>query len=211
MPNPQPQAPHQPTRHPSRAHSTNLTAWPTSLALSLAPGGLSACLGVHRSSVPRAGQTARPGIQEGSTMTEAAVSFAGNLTDQPEVRYTEGGIARAMFRVAVSGRRDQEASFFTWSCSGTRPSMPPSHCRRGAGSWSWAGSSSGAGPPRTTTPNRSWRWWPRSWGRACGGRRRPRPGRRAASASSQRHLRQRCALDDPSEASVAAWRFRQAM
>jgi len=26
---------------------------------------------------------------------------------------TEGGIARAMFRVAVSGRREQEASFFT--------------------------------------------------------------------------------------------------
>ena len=46
-------------------------------------------------------------------MTEAAISFAGNLTDQPEVRYTEGGIARAMFRVAVSGRREQEASFFT--------------------------------------------------------------------------------------------------
>ena len=46
-------------------------------------------------------------------MTEAAVSFAGNLTDDPEVRHTEGGIARAMFRVAVSGRRDQEASFFT--------------------------------------------------------------------------------------------------
>jgi single-strand DNA-binding protein len=46
-------------------------------------------------------------------MSEASVNFAGNLTDQPEVRYTEGGIARAMFRVAVSGRRDQEASFFT--------------------------------------------------------------------------------------------------
>ena len=46
-------------------------------------------------------------------MTEASVSFAGNLTDQPEVRYTESGIARAMFRVAVSGRREQEASFFT--------------------------------------------------------------------------------------------------
>jgi Single-strand binding protein family len=45
-------------------------------------------------------------------MTEASVSFAGNLTDQPEVRYTEGGIARAMFRVAVSGRREQEPSFF---------------------------------------------------------------------------------------------------
>jgi single-strand DNA-binding protein len=46
-------------------------------------------------------------------MTEAAMSFAGNLTDDPEVRYTEGGIARAMFRVAVSGRREQEPSFFT--------------------------------------------------------------------------------------------------
>jgi single-strand DNA-binding protein len=41
------------------------------------------------------------------------VSLAGNLTDDPEVRSTEGGVARAMFRVAVSGRRDQEASFFT--------------------------------------------------------------------------------------------------
>ena len=39
-------------------------------------------------------------------MTEASVSFAGNLTDQPEVRFTDGGIARAMFRVAVSGRRE---------------------------------------------------------------------------------------------------------
>ena len=46
-------------------------------------------------------------------MTEAAVSFAGNLTDDPEVRSTESGIARAMFRVAVSGRGEQEASFFT--------------------------------------------------------------------------------------------------
>ena len=46
-------------------------------------------------------------------MTEASASFAGNLTDQREVRYTEGGISRAIFRVAVSGRREQEASFFT--------------------------------------------------------------------------------------------------
>jgi single-strand DNA-binding protein len=45
-------------------------------------------------------------------MTEASVSFAGNLTDNPELRHTDSGIARAMFRVAVPGRRDQEASFF---------------------------------------------------------------------------------------------------
>ena len=46
-------------------------------------------------------------------MTEASVSFAGNLTDDPELRHTEAGIARAMLRVAVSARKDQEASFFT--------------------------------------------------------------------------------------------------
>ena len=46
-------------------------------------------------------------------MTEATVSFAGNLTDHPEIRYTDSGIARATFRVAVSGRREQEPSFFT--------------------------------------------------------------------------------------------------
>jgi single-strand DNA-binding protein len=46
-------------------------------------------------------------------MSEASVSFAGNLTDQPELRHSEGGIARATFRVAVSGRRDGEASFYT--------------------------------------------------------------------------------------------------
>jgi single-strand DNA-binding protein len=46
-------------------------------------------------------------------MTEPSVSFVGNLTDDPKLRHTESGIARAMFRVAVSGRRDQEASFFT--------------------------------------------------------------------------------------------------
>jgi single-strand DNA-binding protein len=46
-------------------------------------------------------------------MTEPSVSFVGNLTDDPEVHYTDSSIARAMFRVAVSGRREQEPSFFT--------------------------------------------------------------------------------------------------
>jgi single-strand DNA-binding protein len=45
-------------------------------------------------------------------MTEAGVGFAGNLTDDPELRHTDSGIARTTFRVAVSGRRDQEPSFF---------------------------------------------------------------------------------------------------
>jgi single-stranded DNA-binding protein len=36
-------------------------------------------------------------------MTDAAVSFAGNLTDDPDLRHTVGGIERATFRVAISG------------------------------------------------------------------------------------------------------------
>jgi Single-strand binding protein family len=89
-------------------------------------------------------------------MTEAAVSFAGNLTDDPELRHTEGGIARAMFRVAVSGRREQEALFFTvvlWRDQAEH-----------AAPWSWAGSSSAAGPLRTAAPARPSRSWPTSWG-----------------------------------------------
>jgi hypothetical protein len=58
-------------------------------------------------------------------MTEAAVSFAGNLTDDSELRHTESGIARDMFRVAVSGRREQEASFFIHPAGrGRCPTVP---------------------------------------------------------------------------------------
>jgi single-strand DNA-binding protein len=45
-------------------------------------------------------------------MADTTTTIVGNLTDDPEVHYTEAGIARARFRVAVSGRREQEASFF---------------------------------------------------------------------------------------------------
>jgi arsenite methyltransferase len=67
------------------------------------------------STVPRfQGQGSPPGqATGGSSMPDAQVSFAGNLTDDPELRHTEGGIARATLRVAVSGRRDGEPSFFT--------------------------------------------------------------------------------------------------
>ena len=46
-------------------------------------------------------------------MTEAAVSFAGNLTDLPEVRYTEAGIARTVFRVAVQDEPDPSCEHVT--------------------------------------------------------------------------------------------------
>ena len=46
-------------------------------------------------------------------MPDTTTTVTGNFTDDPEVRCTEAGIARARFRVAVSGRREQEASFVT--------------------------------------------------------------------------------------------------
>jgi hypothetical protein len=79
----------------------------TRLAPPLVPGGLVACHGVPR--VQEQGRLPGQATGRGRTMTEASVGFAGNLTDDPEVRYTDGGIARAMFRAAVSGRRDREA------------------------------------------------------------------------------------------------------
>jgi hypothetical protein len=45
-------------------------------------------------------------------MTEPAVSFAGNLTDDPEVRPPRGGIAPGVLRLVASGRTEQEASSF---------------------------------------------------------------------------------------------------
>jgi single-stranded DNA-binding protein len=37
-------------------------------------------------------------------MTEAAVSFAGNLTDDPEVRFTANGAAVTNFRISRAPR-----------------------------------------------------------------------------------------------------------
>jgi single-stranded DNA-binding protein len=46
-------------------------------------------------------------------MPDTTTAIVGNLTDNPEVRSTEAGIARAMFRVAVSGPAGAGPSFFT--------------------------------------------------------------------------------------------------
>ena len=117
-------------------------------------------------------------------MTEASVSFAGNLTDQPELRHSEGGIARVTFRVAVSGRRDGEASFFTVVVWRDQAEHAAESLAKGSRVVVVGRLSSGPGRLRTAAPGPRSRCWPRSWGRASGGRRRPRPGRRGARASS---------------------------
>ena len=119
-------------------------------------------------------------------MTEASVSFAGNLTDDPQVRYTESGIARAMFRVAISGRREQEASFFTVIVWRDQAEHAAESLTKGSRVVVMGrGSNSGLGRRRTAPPAQLWRSWPRSWGHRCGGRRRRRPGRHAAPSGSQ--------------------------
>jgi single-stranded DNA-binding protein len=92
-------------------------------------------------------------------MTEASVSFAGNLTD-PQVRYADGGIARAMFRVAVSGRREQEPSFFTvivWRDQAKHAAKSLSKVSRVG-----AGFTSAPGPLRMAAPTPPSRSWARS-------------------------------------------------
>jgi single-strand DNA-binding protein len=116
-------------------------------------------------------------------MTEASVSFAGNLTDQPEVRYTEAGIARARFRVAVSGRREQEASFFTvimWRNQAEHAAQSLSKGSRivvlgRLHQRSWTAED---GSARSTVEVMA-----EELGQVCGGR--PRPGRRGARSGSQ--------------------------
>ena len=94
-------------------------------------------------------------------MTEASVSVAGNLADDPEVRSTEAGIARARFRVAVSGRRGHEASFFT-VIGGRDPAEHVAESRATAAGWSW----------------------PRSWAEPVMGDRHPVRATRTASGST---------------------------
>jgi single-strand DNA-binding protein len=53
-------------------------------------------------------------------MAETSIFLAGNLTNDPELHHSPGGIARATFRVAVSARvrdgegwRDGEPAFYS--------------------------------------------------------------------------------------------------
>jgi single-strand DNA-binding protein len=117
-------------------------------------------------------------------MTEASVSFVGNLTDEPEFRRTESGIARAVFRVAVSGRREQEASFFTvvvWRDQAEHVAQSLSKGSRVVvvGRLQQRAWTAEDGSSRSTVEIVA-----EELGRAFGGRRRRRPGSPGAAASS---------------------------
>ena len=79
-------------------------------------------------------------------------------------------------------RRWRRCRVACYAASVARPGPRAGQTAR-PGKWSWAGSSRGAGPPRTAAPAPSWRSWPGNWGRAYAGRRR-RPGRRGTPAGA---------------------------
>jgi single stranded DNA-binding protein len=119
-------------------------------------------------------------------MTEPSVSFAGNLTDDPELRHTESGVARARFRVAISGRREQEASFFTVVVWRDQAEHAAQSLAKGSrvvvvGRLQQRNWTAADGSARSVIEVVA----EELGGRACGGRRRRRPGRRGARSSSQ--------------------------
>jgi single-stranded DNA-binding protein len=61
-------------------------------------------------------------------MTDAAVSFAGNLTDDPELRHTDCGIAWARFRVASPWSRTR--TLMAKPRLRSRKGCPPAGSRR---------------------------------------------------------------------------------
>jgi single-strand DNA-binding protein len=64
--------------------------------------------------------------------TDNTVTLIGNLTDDPELRFTANGAAVANFRLAVTSRirqgdqrTDGETSFFPSPAGGNSPSTSP--------------------------------------------------------------------------------------
>jgi single-strand DNA-binding protein len=112
-----------------------------------------------------------------------AISFAGNLTDDPEVRYTNSGIARAMFRVAVSGRREQDPSFFTVVVWRDQAEHAAQSLSRGSRVVVVGRLQQRAWTAENGSAHSVVECWPRSWGQACAGQPLDRSAPAGAPAS----------------------------
>jgi hypothetical protein len=187
MPDPQPQAPHQPSSAPEPAHGRRLIQsgrlrWLHRLPLALFRHATVSTVPRFQGQGRPPGQAAEKGQDHDRGQRQLRRqphrrprAAAHRERDRPG-QVPGGGVGSAGAGAVVL-HRDRVAA--------TRPSTPGSRCPRAAESWSWADSSNGAGPLRTAAPARPSRSSPRSWGRACGGRRRPRPGRRGTRTTSQ--------------------------
>src|ERR687892_913962 len=94
-------------------------------------------------------------------------TIVGNLVDDPELRFTQSGIAVTNLRVAVTQRvqqdgqwRDGETNFFKVNVWRGQAEHLAESLPRVTGSWSPAGCGSAAGTPPRATSDRSPNWKP---------------------------------------------------
>ena len=122
-------------------------------------------------------------------MADNTITVVGNVTRDPEIRYTPNGQANANFGVAVNRRWmnrqtnewEERTSFFNVVCwREMAENVCESIWARARGWWSPAGSSSAAGRPRTARSAASSRSSPTTSVRACGSR--PPRSRRSTAA-----------------------------
>ena len=89
------------------------------------------------------GGVARPNEGGPLMASDNQITIVGNLTDDPELRYTANGAAVANFRVAYSTRirdaagnwTDGDTSFFTVNCWRAWRRTPPRRSRAARASW----------------------------------------------------------------------------
>ena len=111
-------------------------------------------------------------------MADNTITLVGNLTRDPELRYTTGGRGVASFGLAVNrryqvnGEWQEQTSFFNVVAWGNSARTPRQRSPRAAGPSCSVVSSSAAGRPRTARSAASSKSSPTSSARACAGRRR---------------------------------------
>jgi len=121
--------------------------------------------------------------------TMSTVTVAGNLTRDPEIRYTRDGQAHSSLSLAVTRRwqnRDTQeweeaTAFFDVSCWRELAENVALSLTKGRGSWSPVAWSSTAGRPKAVTAGPRWRSWPTTSGPASG---LPRPRFKGSSATT---------------------------
>ena len=103
-------------------------------------------------------------------MSDNQVTLTGNLTDDPELRFTPNGVAVANFRLAVDQRvwdtdgwKDGEASYFRVNVWRDQAEHVSRSLTRAPAAWSWAGSRAAPGRPRRASGARPSRSTPRRW------------------------------------------------
>ena len=95
------------------------------------------------------------------------VFLMGNLTKDPELRYTAGGAPVANLRLAInrvyqlqSGEKKEDVCFVTVVVWRKQAEAVGQYLKKGTPSLLKAGCKAEHGKPRTSRNAASWKWWP---------------------------------------------------